>query len=475
MRRTWCALVAISVVMGGLCLAPAGASEDATGEGPRAIVFVHGFAGSGAQYETQAKRFASNGYPIERVAVHEYDSLFTTETRDEVYARLDARIEALIAETGWDQVDLIGHSLGTALMIEYLNSSPERAARVAHYVNLDGATAPAEPGGVETLAVWGQGELSREITGAKNVYFPEQTHTEVVTSAESFSVVHEFLTGSAPVTTDVERAAGTVSLAGRAVYFPQNAGAEGGRLKVYEVDPATGKRLSRQWLYTKLLDETGTFGPFDADGAASYEFELVRPNRPDSRIAHFYPQPFLRSDHLIRLLTSPEGAGIGALIDREPGHLRAERDPLSGVVGRPGRRQRRAGDRRDRTSSTPDTAPISGRKIAMFAFDDASDGVGDGTQPIDRLASLPFIGAVDLAFRASAPPDDVVEVVSIPRGEGGHVDAVHVPNWNSYGTSRPCCSTTSSTRPPERQVGFLADVNGGMRRSTRSTAWSRGK
>jgi pimeloyl-ACP methyl ester carboxylesterase len=430
MRRTWCALVAISVVMGGLCLAPA-AAQGATDEGPRAIVFVHGFAGSGAQYETQAKRFAGNGYPIDRVAVHEYDSLFTTETRDDVYARLDARIEALIAETGWDQVDLIGHSLGTALMIQYLNSSPERAARVAHYVNLDGATAPAEPGGVETLAVWGQGELSREITGAKNVYFPEQTHTEVVTSAESFSVVHEFLTGSAPVTTDVEAQPGTVSLAGRAVYFPQNAGAEGGRLKVYEVDPATGKRLSRQWLYTKLLDETGSFGPFDADGAASYEFELVRPNRPEARIAHFYPQPFLRSDHLIRLLTSPEGAGIGALIDRDPdtsalnviryrewwGDQGADNDVLE-IDGT--------------NVINPDTAPISGRKIAMFAFDDASDGVGDGTQPIDRLASLPFIGAVDLALRAVAPPDDVIEVVSIPRGEGGHVDAVHVPNWNSF-------------------------------------------
>ena len=431
MRRTWCALVAISVVMGGLCLAPAAASEGATGEGPRAIVFVHGFAGSGAQYETQAKRFASNGYPIERVAVHEYDSLFTTETRDEVYARLDARIEALIAETGWDQVDLIGHSLGTALMIEYLNSSPERAARVAHYVNLDGATAPAEPGDVETLAVWGQGELSREITGAKNVYFPEQTHTEVVTSAESFSVVHEFLTGSPPVTTDVEAQPGAVSLAGRAVYFPQNAGAEGGRLKVYEVDPATGKRLSRQWLYTKLLDETGTFGPFDADGAASYEFELVRPNRPDTRIAHFYPQPFLRSDHLIRLLTSPEGAGIGALIDRDP-----DTSALNVIRYREWWGDQGADNDVLEIDGTdvinPDTAPISGRKIAMFAFDDASDGVGDGTQPIDRLASLPFIGAVDLAFRASAPPDDVVEVVSIPRGEGGHVDAVHVPNWNSY-------------------------------------------
>ena len=233
-------------------------------------------------------------------------------------------------------------------MIEYLNSSPERAGagrplrepRRSHGGGRAGLPSRRWPSGVRA-------RCRERSAGAKNVYFPEQTHTEVVTSAESFSVVHEFLTGSPPVTTDVEAEPGPVSLAGRAVYFPQNTGAEGIRLKVYEVDPATGKRLSRQWLYTKLLDETGTFGPFDAHGDASYEFELVRPNSPDSRIAHFYPQPFLRSDHLIRLLTSPEGAGIGALIDREPGHLRTERPPLSGVVGRPGRRQRRAGDRRD--------------------------------------------------------------------------------------------------------------------------------
>ena len=348
MRRTWCALVAISMVVAGLCLAPAGASEAAPGEGPRAIVFVHGFAGSGAQYETQAKRFASNGYPIERVAVHEYDSLFSTETRDEVYARLDARIEALIAETGWDQVDLLGHSLGTALMIEYLNSSPERAARVAHYVNLDGATAAARAGRRRDAGRLGPGPaVARDHRGQERLLPGADPHRGGHLGRvllRGARVPHRLATGHHR---RGSRAGVTVSLAGRAVYFPQNAGAEGGRLKVYEVDPATGKRLSRQWLYTKLLDETGTFGPFDADGDASYEFELVRPNSPDSRIAHFYPQPFLRSDHLIRLLTSPEGAGIGALIDRRPGHLRAERDPLSGVVGRPGRRQRRAGDRRD--------------------------------------------------------------------------------------------------------------------------------
>src|SRR5262245_27249105 len=37
----------------------------------RPIVFVHGATGSGAQYESQAMRFASNGYPADYIRVHE--------------------------------------------------------------------------------------------------------------------------------------------------------------------------------------------------------------------------------------------------------------------------------------------------------------------------------------------------------------------------------------------------------------------
>ena len=44
------------------------------------IVFVHGAAGSGAQYETQSRRFDSNGYSDVLVRAFEYDSSFATNT-----------------------------------------------------------------------------------------------------------------------------------------------------------------------------------------------------------------------------------------------------------------------------------------------------------------------------------------------------------------------------------------------------------
>src|SRR5690606_22626964 len=118
----------------------------------RPLIFVHGVLGSANQLESQSMRFASNGYPLEQVVGFDYDSLSIGSTTEAVRDRLDLLIEDQLAVSGASQVGLAGHSLGTSVLQGYLNSSPERAARVAHYVNLDGFAAAAPPGGVPTLA-----------------------------------------------------------------------------------------------------------------------------------------------------------------------------------------------------------------------------------------------------------------------------------------------------------------------------------
>lgn len=206
----------------------------------RPVVFVHGSAGSALQFETQAKRLASNGYPADIIEAHDYDSTFTVETAEQVFARLDDRIARLLARTGADRVDLLGHSLGTFLSQTYL-ASPARAATVAHYVNLDGRTATAPPGGVPTLAVWAEGAPTRTIVGATNVYFPDQSHTQVVTSPETFTEVYRFFTGRAPRTTEIlPQPPGHLTVSGRAVLFLTNVGVTGARLEIYEIGTLTG-------------------------------------------------------------------------------------------------------------------------------------------------------------------------------------------------------------------------------------------
>ena len=118
------------------------------------MIFVHGGFGSGAQFESQKMRFTSNGYPRSYVRVVDYDSTFTVNTRADVHAKIDALVAELQRQTGKPKVDILGHSLGTSIMHEYLTSSAARAANVGHYVNIDGRTAAAPPGGVPTLAIW---------------------------------------------------------------------------------------------------------------------------------------------------------------------------------------------------------------------------------------------------------------------------------------------------------------------------------
>jgi len=415
--------VVIAVLVGSL--AGSGAA-DAHGErpAPRPVIFVHGGSGSGAQFDTQALRLMSNGYPADRIAVHEYDSTFGTNTMEEVWAGLDELIAELLRETGADGVDLLGHSLGTTVSQGYLTSSPERAASVAHYVNIDGRTAAAPPGGVDTLAVWGEGDQTRQIIGAQNYYAPAQSHVQVATSAETFAEIYRFFTGHEPKTTDVVPQRGRIRLSGEANVFPQNQGADGFTLQIFEID-RRGRREHRRPDATFAIGADGAWGPFKAHAGERYEFALTR---TDGSVHHLYFQPFLRSDHLVRLLTSRPGEGLDLL--REPSDTSAG----FGVI----RYKEMWGDQGANNDTleidgvnvlNPATAPRTKRVNAMFVGDDNLDGVTDLSAPVQPWFSLPFISAVDLVVPATIPPDDTVRIEMVARAGDGDEEVVNIPNW----------------------------------------------
>ena len=417
------AAAAVLVVWAVVALAPPAVHAQAA---PRPVIFVHGVLGSANQFESQSMRFTSNGYPIDHVVGLDYDSLSIGANTEAVRSQLDALIASLQAETGAAQVDLVGHSLGTSVLQGYLNSSVDRAADVAHYVNLDGFAAASLPGGVPTLAVWGQGNDARELVGAQNVHFGDQTHTQVVTSPETFEAMFTFLTGAPPASRDIVRQrAGEIQLSGRAHLFPSNAPVVDGDLEIYAVDAATGSRLDAEPEATFALTD-GAWGPFSADPTVHYELAIVR----NGNAHHLYFEPFVRSSSLMRLLTSEPGEGLDALWERGPDHsnmvlLRnkewwgdqgANNDELT-VDGTP--------------VVSPATAPMSKRALAAFVWDIGVDGVSNPGVPAAAFAALPFLTGVDIAVPATSPPDDVVTVRSVPRLGGGLVVEVNVPNWAS--------------------------------------------
>jgi pimeloyl-ACP methyl ester carboxylesterase len=254
------------------------------------IVFVHGFAGSAQQYESQAMRFVANGYPEERIYAYDHDGAGLDIPG--YTAGLDATIDEALAESGADQVYLVGHSRGTTVSSAYLND-PARAEKVAKYVAIDGAPCP------DTLPCLAP-------TQAIN---PGQAHVEVATSKESFAMQYEFLVGEEPEVVDIVPQRAPVEISGRAVNFPANTGREA-TLDIWAIDPATGQRTGDEPHATFELGPDGEFGPVELESGAHYEYLL---SAADSDIQHhLYLQPFVRSSHLVRLLSSqPERPARG--------------------------------------------------------------------------------------------------------------------------------------------------------------------
>jgi pimeloyl-ACP methyl ester carboxylesterase len=415
------ALVLLSAALTAVAAGPVRAAVQ------RPIIFVHGFFGSGSQFETQAKRFASNGYPADRIETQEYDSTFLSTTTEEVYAGLDQRIARLKAATGADKVELLGHSLGTQISQDYLRSSATRAANVAHYVNIDGATATSPPGGVPTLAIWGEGDQSRKITGAVNVYQPGESHVEATSSVSSFRAMYTFFTGQEPRTTEVVPESGQITLAGRAVKFPSNAGHDGARLDVYALDPATGHRTGAP-VATYRLGRDGSFGPFKAGGTAYYEFAIT-PSGSD-KVHHHYFEPFRRTDFNVRLLGSEPGSLVDALIERDRRHVAIiayRNKEWWGDQGADGDTLTMNGT----SVLNATTAPRSKRAIALFAYDWRSDRATDTSAAIGLFPVLPFMSGVDIYLSAENPPAGSVVLETRQRGGGGRTARLVVPDWPS--------------------------------------------
>jgi pimeloyl-ACP methyl ester carboxylesterase len=426
MKRSVVFVVSALIALGLLIAAPA--ANAAPKLNP--VIFVHGGAGSGAQFESQAMRFTTNGYPHRYVDVLEYDSSFSLNTMGQVHARLDQLIADLQQRTGRSQVDVLGHSLGTAVMHGYL-SSPTRAANVAHYVNIDGAQSASPPGGVPTLAIWaGRGAPGRSIGGAINVTVDNQTHVESATSKESFVHMFEFFRGAPPATSAILPEDEDVTVAGRMVIFPQNVGPPvDTRLDVWEIDGATGQRIGSEPIATRTIAggggfAGGHFGPIDeVEAGRHYEFAL---SREGSRTGHFYFEPLIRSNHLIRLLSTNPGQGSDALVEKSPNHVSLVAVRNKEMWGDQGA-ENDALELNGLNVLNAATAPINKRVIGMFAYDVGSDGVTSLAAPIPSFFALPFQSGVDVFMPASADGAGTVSVGLRSRGVGP-IRTLNIPN-----------------------------------------------
>jgi pimeloyl-ACP methyl ester carboxylesterase len=384
------------------------------------IVFVHGFAGSAQQFQSQAMRYVANGYPQERLRAYEHDGAGAAGV--DFVTGLDAVVDEARATHNTDKVYLIGHSRGTSVSSMYL-SDAGRAAKVAKYVSLDGAGCGDIP--VPCVAP-AQTSTTR---GIQTHPLPGQKHVEVATSKESFAVQFEFIFGHAPDVVDIVKQRAPVVISGRAVNFPANTGRDGTTLEFWEVNAATGMRLGKTPQATFELGADGAWGPLTVDPDKHYEQVLISKDTPNQH--HTYSQSFLRSTQFVRLLSGPVDSPSRVNTNSGEHHaalvvLRMREwtpDDVLEVTT-----ESASGNQPARNAVT---AEITNNPISMFLHDDAATPAETTLALLPWFPQQPFQTGVDMFMPASETPDGTITVTSQPRGASDKPQTLRVPNWAS--------------------------------------------
>lgn len=446
----------VILVLGLTFFTGCGGGESTTA---RPVVFVHGFYGSASQFESQAQRFMANGYPAAYLDAYENDTSGAT-TMDAQVLELDAKIDEVLAKTGYTKVDLMGHSRGGFLSLSYL-ADPARAAKVAHYIHIDSASSPTytAPTDVPTLAIWGDGWLMSggapssacadyTLTGATNVCLSEQSHVQTCTSPESFANMFNFLNGRQPTMTSIPEASGsTVKISGKVSYFPQNVGVPG-TLEIYEINAVTAQRISTA-VATYTTTSTGLWGPLDVKKGATYEFAFA--NAAGGK-HYFYREPFMADNYFVRLNTSDptSSTSLGNLMTKTANHTDI-------LISRDKEMWGNQGANNDilyvdgYNVMTEQAAARTKHLSGLFLMDwgpshttmsipgvlNSPDRVTDLSTPIQVTAAggifhgITFMSGLDLYMSASSTPNRAISLCLYPRGESGKIQTINVPNWAS--------------------------------------------
>lgn len=383
------------------------------------IVFVHGFAGSAAQYQSQAMRFVANGYPADRIYAYDHDGQGVDFAA--YVAGTDAMVDQAMEEHAVSQVYLVGHSRGTSVSSQYLGEAG-RAAKIAKYISLDGqGCAAAMTAGVPCIE-------------PNQAMLPGEAHVEVATSEASFEMQYEFVVGEAPEVVTIVAQAEPVVISGRAVNFPANTGRDGTTLNVWEIDAATGARATDTPHATFTLEADGAWGPVTVAPDKHYELVL---SSPDSAIQqHFYPQPFLRSTSFVRLLSGPPDAPTRQNTHTSDDHATViamrMREWQTSDVFEISTTCERLGDQAAINVVTTEVGSDEGfASIALHIHDDAASPQESSLDLLPYFPEQPFQTGVDVFMPASDPPDGTITARSLPRGDSARPQILNVPNWAS--------------------------------------------
>ncbi len=383
------------------------------------IVAVHGFLASGDTFESHASRWAANGHCLDRFFALDWN---TFDQAGGLLA-LDTYVDAVLVETGLEQVDLIGHSAGAGLTLEYVNGIGSGKVRKLAYV---GFYEDASPPNIPMLNLWSTGDLAVQggnIEGVVNVQLNDEDHYQIATSGDGFSAIYDFFYDAQPETLEIPADVAN-ELWGKAVYFGENEVVSGRTVEAYRLDPTSGQHITQEPDYLFTTGEYGLWGPLPTSSIDLWEITLLEDT--DTPVRHFYP-PFEHSSHSVRLRGIPKEGLAAAILGSVP----FENQEIVNMVTF--FKQQSVFSERDSLvidgveMVTPERAAAASTIIAMFHFDSGNDGIA-GEDPV-QFGSVPFMAGTDSVWESSEQDHFTVQFNQhnrvIPKWGNGVVLAIY--------------------------------------------------
>jgi len=436
--------------------------EDDCDKTQRPFVFVHGTYGSGDNFAHVAALLGSNGFCQSRIVAVEYDSLGDKPGNDCVGSpppsgcgKIDAAIDKILADTGADQVDLAGHSQGTAHCGAYLNGAGEvdaadpngvlhadkataHRAKVAHYINFSGVP---DVGDMPTLSLSSKHDLPNPPpphhamgTNVKAVTFDDEDHFAVAASTRSFVEVYKYLkNGDQPKFTEVQCVEDPVTVQGIAETFADNVPVLG-KAEIRELGASPDSPGPLAWTSPMPVASDGSFGPVKLKRGVAYEIKGFDEN--GKLIGYQYFTPFKRSNYLVRLLSPSNNATIAGLstdhIKRDPGHVAlvarwaggAFRQDLGASLLVDGNEVFTSGNA---GADAFNQSGLSGGVVGFFMYDDNLNKKSD----LNLVYSAPFLAFTDVYMDATQ--SKFIELTFKPGSEDKEapIGKVKIGSWSS--------------------------------------------
>ncbi|MEJ7611218.1 MAG: alpha/beta fold hydrolase [Ferruginibacter sp.] len=365
------------------------------------VVFVHGFMGSGDNWSTQMQRFSSNEYCSDRLFVFDWNSFGGTNNS----VLLKNFIDKVLVRTGASKIDLIAHSAGGRVCYDLLADSVN-ASKVAHYVHV-GSFPMKQPAGkngeVPTMNIYSSSDMvlrkGKDIPGAENVQLTGYDHLQTATGEKTFEAAFSFLTGHVPVSAGIIPTGNVENkVTVKGVMLGDNSVLAGDSVRVFAVDPRTGKRQPQKRSNTTY----GRWMAFDDEGKMNIsllkdtytEMEL---HVKGGRSLNYFFEPLKRGENNFYLRALPVSGLAATMLGKIPMD-----DRQTALVIFTANNAVIAG--RDSLAidsiplSTPGLMPAEKTSVACFVYDDGDEiTTGKGLRFLD---AAPFISGADIFIKA---------------------------------------------------------------------------